>query len=453
MKKSLIFCLLFTSGLAASLPHSFQVDSMRSQGNDLILEGNFVYHHPLANFEAKSATARLKNGEKAVESITLQDGVVVELIEGGKLRAPFARFDADKMQIALFGNSLEEVSFIYPPHGTMSAEEVVVYMPEKLKQNASKIEKVVAKGEIKIQDDEGRTIRGESALLEEFDEKSSPHTMTLFSEKGDNSCTIEKEGAFHFTASKITLKPQDKTGMIENVEGELFQGCQLSVSSLQYDQNARQIDASKELKLHLFGEAHFKGTSRFTHDEKGQLIAMRSEGPSLFNFSFANENEKSRLENFGIVEILESDGKVTFASPSDSTGVKESEQVHFTHPLGEVYGDEAILFYDHIEKKLKPKKLIVEGNLRLIAKNPGGERYALAGRGEYDFDTGTLTLLKGKNESVLFYDELNHMEASAPEVVLFRDAKTGKECVQAKGRARFVLAEEELLELKKRFAL
>ncbi len=64
-----------------------------------------------------------------------------------------------------------------------------------------------------------------------------------------------------------------------------------------------------------------------------------------------------------------------------------------------------------------------------------------------------MTILEGKNNRVLFYDQLKEVQLSAQTVRAQRDPTTKQERMQGVGDVRFVFGQEELAKIKTRFKI
>lgn len=207
---------------------------------------------------------------------------------------------------------------------------------------------------------------------------------------------------------------------------------------------------------------------------EGALTQVKLEGPCLLRTAsgeevasaFAEVDLKAKLATlkgktvlsiygqdprtiraFGEVKL--SKDLLTIDSPIENGLVPEALQVHLEDRKGDIYADRAELVYEEVKGKLQPKKLILTGNVRLIYHS----HYALADRGEVDFAKRELLLQAILRKGVLFYDQLNKMQASAPAMKVTIDSQTDQVKMQGIGTMRLQFKEEEYLEFKKRFLI
>lgn len=146
---------------------------------------------------------------------------------------------------------------------------------------------------------------------------------------------------------------------------------------------------------------------------------------------------------FGEVKVYKD--RLLIDSPEEGGSVPESLQVHLEDKRGDIYADQVELIY----KEGTPEKLILTGNVRLVYHS----HYALADRGEVDFGKRELLLEAKERKAVLFYDQLNKMQASAPKMKLTLGAQKDQIKAEGIGTMRLQFKEEEYQEFKKRFLI
>ncbi|MCE5315970.1 MAG: hypothetical protein LLG04_01225, partial [Parachlamydia sp.] len=139
---------------------------------------------------------------------------------------------------------------------------------------------------------------------------------------------------------------------------------------------------------------------------------------------------------------------VTLDSPDSS------KQVFYQDRHGSLYSDRAFVVYDWIDGAIKPGKIILEGNVKMVNKSLQTMRhqFALADRVEILPATQEAHLTANAGRRVLIYDQVNDMQVSAAQgIKIKRDEMTKKESVQGIGDVRFNLIDPELEQLYKRF--
>jgi hypothetical protein len=157
--------------------------------------------------------------------------------------------------------------------------------------------------------------------------------------------------------------------------------------------------------------------------------------------------EPRTIRAFGLVQLAKD--RLTIESPLENGEVPESQQVHLEDKKGDIYANKVELIYDEVKGKLVPQKLILTGNVRLLYHS----HYALADIGEVDFSKHELILRAVDRKGVLFYDQLNKMQASAPAMRVTIDPQSDQIKMQGLGTMRLQFKEEEYQEFKKRFLI
>ncbi len=126
-----------------------------------------------------------------------------------------------------------------------------------------------------------------------------------------------------------------------------------------------------------------------------------------------------------------------------------SPQVAYSDERGEVWADEAFVDYVETEGSIKPTKVRLVDNVKLVYSE--SNQYALADLVVY-YPDEQLTVLEGKDgKRVLFFDRERDMQLSARQVRASRNPETGKDSVKGVGDVRFVFGQDELSKIKDRF--
>jgi lipopolysaccharide export system protein LptA len=126
-----------------------------------------------------------------------------------------------------------------------------------------------------------------------------------------------------------------------------------------------------------------------------------------------------------------------------------SPQVSYLDERGEVWADEAFVDYIDAEGSIKPTKVRLVGNVKLVFLENG--QYALADLVTYYPDQQLMTLEGVEGRRVLFFDKERNMQLSARQVRASRNPETKKDSIQGVGDVRFVFGQDELAKFKERF--
>ncbi|MCC5832403.1 MAG: hypothetical protein JJU12_05100 [Chlamydiales bacterium] len=124
-------------------------------------------------------------------------------------------------------------------------------------------------------------------------------------------------------------------------------------------------------------------------------------------------------------------------------------RVSYLDERGEAWADEAFVDYVEAEGSIKPTKVRLVDNVKLVFSEKG--QYALADLVTY-YPDQQLVILEGKKEKqVLFFDKERDMQLSARQVRAARDPETKRDSIQGVGDVRFVFGQDELFKLKDHF--
>jgi len=136
----------------------------------------------------------------------------------------------------------------------------------------------------------------------------------------------------------------------------------------------------------------------------------------------------------------------------------KGEQGHLQDQMGEVFADAFCLDYEEMEDGLAITKITLMENVRImnrfIDSSPDEQetrQYALADVVELFPASKEMKLHAKQGHRVLFYDQGNGLQVSAPVVKVVRGSAQNKETIEGEGDVRFHFAESEFDELRQRF--
>jgi len=131
------------------------------------------------------------------------------------------------------------------------------------------------------------------------------------------------------------------------------------------------------------------------------------------------------------------------------------DAVTFKDRLGEVHANRCVIDFEGEQQVMR--HIHLEGDIRILnclKLNPldeSSKQYALAERVDYYPETGEMLLYAADDARVLFYDQDEEFEVSAPALKIQRNKKPLKHAVFGLGDVRFHFADDEKEQLKKRF--
>lgn len=174
--------------------------------------------------------------------------------------------------------------------------------------------------------------------------------------------------------------------------------------------------------------------------EKKSINSLKTQGPLRLN------HEKMEARAFGVID---EEGKV-----------HEDAQVLFRDDRGDIYADRALVKYGYVDGQYVTKKIVMLGNVRIINQPLSSSegtmpvfQHLLAERVEYYPETNELAMMSSGGKRVLFYDQTNNLQVSAPSLKVARDRSTKKDAITGQGDVRFRFIETEFDEIRRKFLL
>lgn len=383
----------------------FSAHEARFENGEFFAGGGFHYEHPLGCLQAKSARGYFEQPDKTPREILLEEGVQVHLRDGSHIYSPFSRLDSTTWTANFHGLTENKVVLERPSQSLYlkSLEMTVKFLPPTLAQPAH-IDHLIALNEVEIGLKEGFKLQGQKAHFHTFNSEGRFSKALL-----TDNCLLTKENEMEIYAEEIAADFDQEFATLKGAHGTL--------QTLKFDARCVRIDR-KNGKIFLDPPVTLK-----MQDDSGLEHILKTSGAILL------DPEARRT-------CIASNGK----------------QIHFSNLWGDIFADQMQVYFEEVEGKLKPLKFSLEGNIRVQNIDAGLERYALAENADYDIASGELTLKAKRPARVLFYDLANKMQASAPELILKRNPETKKDEIKGRGNVRFLLAEDEWNELKKRFS-
>ena len=128
------------------------------------------------------------------------------------------------------------------------------------------------------------------------------------------------------------------------------------------------------------------------------------------------------------------------------------KQLYYEEEEIAIFADSASLEYSIANDTLQPASLSLKGNIRLFSHDPQKPpRCGAADRLTYSLTTRTLILSANPGKKVLFWDEVQGMHLSAPEVHITFDPQTKQQNVKGIGAVQFSFTPDEQNKLMQLF--
>jgi hypothetical protein len=135
----------------------------------------------------------------------------------------------------------------------------------------------------------------------------------------------------------------------------------------------------------------------------------------------------------------------------------DSPQVEFKDETREIYANNLLVNYNYKNSSLDLDTITIFGNvkctqMKLDEDNVMQEaQFTLADKLIYTHSEERIVFYSNEKQNVLYYDQVNNYQISAPSVIVRRDPLSNKPIVDGQGHVRFTFKEEELMEFKKHF--
>ncbi len=510
---SLGLCL--SKFLIADEGHSdlLEVESQQCEydGKKLQLNGKISLVHELGKMSAEEATLYPNSNDKklSIGLLKINKNVVITSKEGSELICDAAILNYKTMQANF--TSIDPASFVtfleYPKFTSDSESKPKAFFslksrsmdaligkeikPDKNSKSQSFLKEIIAHNDVSLEykdftanADKAVYIRSVEISPEEITSNTSeqstektgflkniPGKITFSMNQPGMFCSINSSKGDHIhspTLSFDTIKqwihfemPQGKVQIQQNpVESDLT----FSADTLLWDLNRDQLRLTKNVT------AEVEGKGMLTTDQELEVNYHSKEGKrqlhSIHSTGFTTLTSPEKQKGFfhflycsGNLHVNHDQLTTTFESPLSAQGmVLPEDQVVFRDSLGEMHADKVTLYYQNVDGKISPLRLLAEGNVYLLDRKgtPANEdapltHYALADKIKYEFVTKEALFTSAKKKRVLFYDKTKNLQISAPALKLKRDGTNQKESIQGMGDVRFSFLENEVERLQDRF--
>lgn len=297
-------------------------------------------------------------------------------------------------------------------------------------------------GDVELKIKEGGVLQSPFVTID-----STTHLAECFSQDGARVSYTDSVGDYRLQSDKLQLEFLEKAPWVQRIIAEGDVEClSLKGDSLR---GSRAVMEGPLNAVKLEGPCRLRTASGEEVTSAFAEVDLKAKQATLTGktvVSIYGEDPRT-IRAFGVVRMAKD--RLTIDSPLERGEVPEALQVHLEDRKGDIYANQVELVYEEVKGKLVPKKLILTGNVRLIYQS----HYALADLGEVDFAKHELILRALDRKGVLFYDQLNKMQASAPAMRVTIDPQNDQVKMQGIGTMRLQFKEEEYLEFKKRFLI
>lgn len=346
-------------------------------------------------------------------------------------KTPLATGRADWTEVPLQGGAMDKEDIVLSGH-----VEVEFNTGDKLYCDRASVNRITMKAEF-FKEEEGicrlTDNHGNVIDADRINGDIRLQTLLFFNPKGN--VTGKRTGKVEFSAGRMFWDiPNNRAVLQEHV--------------LLEQEGYGSLTANGEISL-------------FLHRKKGEeeLQRIQTDGKTVLNYVEKGRDGSHTLTSYGRIIVDYVEGVTMIESPRNEYGqVVEGKQVNFQDGMGIIDADQVLLTYAKEKGSMQLKKLKLEGHVRILNKYTGAHdnrtplmQYALADWVEYIPETAEMILGSNEGSRVLFFDRVNRIQVSAPELKVKRHPDTKKESVQGKGDVRFTLMEQEMEQLRKCF--
>jgi lipopolysaccharide export system protein LptA len=451
-------------------------------GTDILLTGKVHVQHEVGTMQASrlKASPDLEN-EAPFSHFTLNQDVIITLKDGSKLSCAQAEINYPQLKGNFWGDEQQpQVIYTDPSEDKLMVKgdkmEIIFLRTEDSPQQShqSLVKQILFDQNVSVDYRQSYHALADHALYQRNSEAGVDGLLQLY--KDDQGlCEVSNPNGDRIYADRMSIDTKNKLLLMDKPRGS-FQSLakagekqppiQFSSDNLVWDDASHKIVLKEHVNIH-------QGTSEtLKTDNEVQIVQESAKGKrGIRSLTSPAETELYYLDPqkgithkivcHGPLHIDHEHSTALLQSPVGADGkIAEEQQVFFEDLMGEFYADEVLVNYAYREQNLIPTNLTLKGHVRLFNRFDGHLtesasvlQYALADKLEYNPDTKEILLSSDSGNRVLFFDQVNQINMSAPSVKLKRDPVTRKGMIQGQGDVRFTFATHEFDQIKKHFKI
>lgn len=444
-------------------------------GQDLILSGHVVIDHILGKMQARKAL--LKRQEKTnfpFNQIELDQEVLILLKEHGRITADRADFDLQKHRGILSSNQKQNVKYQDMIHD--KREKLIPFSIEgrslelKLSSKEEKnreylIDSICAQQNVAISYANAFFLTAVKATYNQLDLINQwKGLISAYGQDSDNNCCLTHEqGIVH--AKQIDINLVDSYLQLFHAKGVLQSFLSpkaeksflyFSTDSLNWNDLEKKLlfKGPTQIEEQDLGIIHTQDEliiRNCTIDHKMVFQTLDAKGHTLMIYKDL-QGSSHRIEGHGRLYIDQNKLQAWMKSPQDQDGNIQNQLHYETEDLN-VFSDSAQLDYININHHVKPSSIVLREHVRLLSKDPDKPaQLALADKLSYSLDTHSIILSAHPGKKVLFWDGLQELKISAPEVHITTDYLTREKVIKGVGKVQFAFSKEEQSQFNQYFS-
>lgn len=295
-------------------------------------------------------------------------------------------------------------------------------------------------------------------------------TIRLLVHSDDALCQVTSQRGDLITAKEITVEVAKRQMTLENPQGYLCAAKPKEISESRTQVKAAKmtwddatgvlcLDGNVEILQPGIGVvrtpiAYFR--QKLT-DEGKKWHQIDADGTTTLTYIDPEKTLSHEMVLHGALKIdLEKMEVRMISSYDEGNQVISEQQIYFHDAKGEIYADKAFMRYNHLQGHFDPEKFILMGNVKIINHLPGNvmaTQYVLADRVDFLPMESVMHFKALPGKRVLFLDQTNSLEVSAPALTILRDQVTKVDTFKGTGDVRFSFVEHEFEQLRNKFSL
>jgi hypothetical protein len=466
--RELFFFLFLSFSLSAEL--RIKAEEVDYSDDRVTLNGEVVIDHRMGKMSSETAYYTQPGGGEEGGLLYLQKEVHINLPNGASLDCSRAEFDRRGRTGLFFG---EDKLLLYSSQAFSQAgnQAPLTIEAKKLRVRVGEaaIEELEAEEDVHIRYDNEVSGRTDWLWYEpRVGEDKAGGIFHMTPLEGRQSHIVTDSGD-RIHAQEIHLDVGREKIIFDQADGEIFfnSGEQVFFRSdeVAWEDQRQRLTMTGRVMVHQQGVGKLKSNESIRLDmvrEEGRrrLRVMESRGKTTLSFVDDGNHELHTIVCFGSAVVDHYLFKTTMKSPRVNGVVPRDKRVVFRDRMGHVTANDVELLYYPQNGQPRLSKITLIGDVYLLNLAPFDpadsgpvRQYALADRAEYDPTTLQVTLTAEAPNRVLYFDEINRIQVSAPEIEAWRNGVSGEESIRGKGDVRFSLAEGELDQMKPLFRM
>lgn len=463
-------------------------------GKKVVLIGDVVMQHGLGQISAHRVAlipASDKEKKHKNSSLEISESVEILLNGGGRLECQRADVDYTKMK-GVFSGNVEFPDVVYcsegegadlPQDGRASFEvkssQMTFDLMRELAAGSSspqtRVRQIEAVQNVRVGYDKDHLLVADHALYERLpasDSSALAGLLTLSVKGPQRFCQLTNVNGDCLNAKTIQVNTLEKKLWLGEPEGKLLmreeknalQTLEFKSDELSWDHHQQILILKGGVEISQNGNLHVKTDNEISIAQanlngKRTLRSIQSPQQTQITYMDASKNNTHSIYCPGPLMIDHERQEMTLNGLADgSDSIEDDRQVYIEDVLGEMYADLVLICYQWEGSHFNPKKVTLEGHVRLLNRFNGHMEeagsvlhYALADRVVYSPEDHEMVLSASESNRVLLFDKVNNIQMSAPSLKIQHDASTQKDLIKGMGDVRFTFLEKELAQFKQHF--